>query len=258
MTTATAASGPDRPVLLRTRALRITREGPPLDLDFKEGEIVGLAGLEGHGQDDFLRSLCGLSIPAAGHVESLAAGGDPTRIRSLHDAARAGIYYLPRERKTQGIFPSLSILDNFSMATLRTKPQFCYFERRAQLTELEKFRKKHCIKYPSASSLISSLSGGNQQKVLIARLVACSPKVMLLNDPTRGVDIKTKDILYDYFIALAKEQGIALVFLSTEIEEILRICDRALVFYSGGLFREMGKAEMNRASVIAAMFGRKS
>lgn len=258
MANKTADSCGDHSVLLRTCGLKLKEASSVLNMEFREGEIVGVAGLEGHGQDEFLRSLCGLHIPHAGYVQRILSDGSCAKVTSLWRAAKADIYYLPRERKTQGIFPGLTITDNYVMSVLSKKRPFGFIRKKAVRGELEKYREQLCITYASVNSPISSLSGGNQQKVLLSRLMACKPKIVLLNDPTRGVDIMTKDVLYGFFTSLAKTERIALILLSTEIEEILQICDRTLVFHSGDLFCELQRSAMSRASVIAAMFGRKS
>jgi ribose transport system ATP-binding protein len=221
------------------------------DDDVRAGEIVGLAGLEGHGQDFFLEVLAGLRRPLAGEVRA----GDGAAIASVAGAARHGVAYLPRDRRTTGIFPTLSVIDNFSIATPGRDTRFGFIGAAARRARFAEYRARLSIVAPSDRAPITALSGGNQQKVLLARVLALRPRVLLLNDPTRGVDIRTRHALYDVFTSLAAE-GMALVVLSTEIEEILRLCHRVLVFREGGVQARMDRTDMSVERVIAAMFGR--
>jgi len=127
---------------------------------------------------------------------------------------------------------------------------------RRQSARLAKYRERLAMVFASPSAPITSLSGGNQQKVLLARWMASAPRVMLLNDPTRGVDVNTRVTLYKVFREMTVQEGATLVLLSTEIEELLQLCDRTLVFRDGTIFVEFSQAEMSLARIMAAMFGR--
>lgn len=228
----------------------------PITTSVSRGEIVGLAGLDGHGQEEFLETLCGLRAPLSGSVIVRTAAGDSKQIRDFQGAVRAGVAYLPRNRKTQGILPSLSVLDNFGVSTLDQSARFGFVNRRLQRQRLQHFRERLSMVFASPGAPITSLSGGNQQKVLLARWMAAAPRVMLLNDPTRGVDLPTRLKLYEVFRELAAQEGTALVLLSTEIEEVLQLCQRTLVFREGSVFAELDRAQLTMSHVIAAMFGR--
>ncbi|SEC18563.1 ATP-binding cassette domain-containing protein [Rhodobacter sp. 24-YEA-8] len=213
------------------------------------GEILGLAGLDGHGQDTFLRSLTGLG-KTGGEVALNGA-----RIGSFRDAERARIVYVPRDRRATGIFPGLSILDNFAIATAGRDRRGPLISPAARRARYEIWRERLQIRAPSPEAPITALSGGNQQKVLLARALAREPEVLLLNDPTRGVDVATRHLLYDLFRDLAGE-GMVLVILSSEIEEILAMSHRVLVFRDHSLAAELSGEAMQTDQVIAAMFGR--
>jgi ribose transport system ATP-binding protein len=178
-------------------------------------------------------------------------------IGSFRRAVSHGVAYLPRDRRASGIFPALSILDNFAMATVARDciAGLISFRRRRQ--RYETYRKRLSIVAPHPGQPITTLSGGNQQKVLLARALALEPGVLLLNDPTRGVDIATRRILYEAFRELSAE-GMALVILSTEIEESLHLCDRVLVFRDFELASRLSGDEMSADRIIATMFGRDS
>ena len=240
---------------LAVEALALAPERAALDERVRAGEIVGLAGLDGHGQDRFLQILAGLQRASAGHVAAMLPGGRERRIDSFRGAVASGVAYLPRDRRATGIFPSLSVLDNFSIATLGRDTVAGLIRDRRRRRRFEEYRQRLSIVTPGADAPITALSGGNQQKVLLARWLALGPSVLLLNDPTRGVDVATRRVLYGVFRDLARD-GMALVVLSTEIEEILLLCDRVLVFREEQLAARLAGAEMTTERVIAAMFGR--
>src|SRR5438477_8122282 len=240
---------------LRVEAVALAPGAAPHDDVVGEGEIVGLAGLDGQGQEAFLEILAGLRAPAAGRVTIARAdgGGDP--VTGFRQAVRRGVAYLARDRRANGIFPSLSILDNFAMVSLDRDTRFGLIDRRRRRHRYEAWRQRLSIVAPSPDRPITALSGGNQQKVLLARWLALEPRVLLLNDPTRGVDQRTREALYHTFRDLARE-GMALVVLSSEIEEILRLCHRVLVFREQHVVARLAGAELSHDRVIAAMFGR--
>jgi ribose transport system ATP-binding protein len=217
------------------------------------GEIVGLAGLDGHGQDSFLKILAGLMSPAAGDI-AIEHHDTTSRIARFRQAVAAGIVYLPRDRRSTGIFPTLSVLDNFAIATPGADCRGGLISTRKRDARYAAYRDRLSIVARDPRAPITTLSGGNQQKVLLARALSLNPKVLLLNDPTRGVDVATRRILYDVFRDLARE-GMALVILSTEVEEILMLSDRLLVFREHQLAARLTGSAMRSGAVIAAMFG---
>jgi len=239
---------------LRLEGLAIRAGAAPLDEAILPGEIVGVAGLDGHGQETFLEVLAGLRRPAAGHVRASIGRGQES-VTSFRQAVRHGIAYLPRDRRLHGIFPALSILDNFSMVSWRRDSRLGLIGRKIQRERYETWRRRLEIVAPDPRAPITALSGGNQQKVLLARWLALGPRILLLNDPTRGVDQRTREVLYAVFRDLARKEGLSLVILSTEIEEVLRLCDRVLVFRDGQVSARLAGEAMTNDGVIAAMFG---
>ncbi len=221
-----------------------------INFSLQQGEIVGLAGLEGHGQEAFLEALAGLRGSWVGG--SIVRTGDvraASPIRSLRAAAQAGIAYVPRDRKTEGLFLKLDIQDNFSLPTLPLIANKRRIER-----DLRDYCDRLSISCRSFRQPVSSLSGGNQQKVIIARALAGQPQILMLNDPSRGVDIPTKRDLYDLFLDLVT-RGISIVLLSTDLEELVQLCDRVMVFREREVFRELQGSTITRERLIAAMFG---
>jgi ribose transport system ATP-binding protein len=246
----------EKRAVMEAKGIRLREDSDHFAVTVREGEIIGLAGLEGHGQQCFLRCLCGLYRPFEGEVRAFLQDGSSVLINSLHKAARAGIIYLPRERKTKGILPSLSVLDNFSIATLHENAALGFIKKRTLRDKLNNFRERFSMIYSSLSAPITSLSGGNQQKVLLSRWLAVSPHTMLLDDPTRGVDVATKETLYRAFREIVENENKTLILLSTEIEEFIQLCERTLVFHAGNLFAELVHDHTTRENIMSAMFGR--
>ncbi len=197
-------------------------------LQLRAGELVGLAGLEGHGQDAFLHLLA-------------AAGGDAAA-------------YVPRERRAESLFESKSILENFAVPTLGRDTSGGVISPKRTRSRLAGYVDALKIKLGSSDDLITTLSGGNQQKVVMARWLATDPKILLLNDPTRGVDIGAKRDLYALLLELAG-QGMAVVMLSTEVDEHVELMDRVLVFREGQINKELARGELSRQSIVGAFFG---
>jgi ABC-type sugar transport system ATPase subunit/ribose/xylose/arabinose/galactoside ABC-type transport system permease subunit len=200
---------------------------PPAALNLRAGEIVGLAGLEGQGQDEYLRAL----------------------------AASAGTSaaYVARDRREESIFPPLSIRENFTASTLGRDARLGLISTAAARERFAAYRDRLRIRLGRDGDAITTLSGGNQQKVVIARALAGDPKVLLLNDPTRGIDIGAKHDVYALLRDLAAA-GMAIVMLSTEVDEHLELMDRVLVFREGRPAAELGRTELTRAALVTEFF----
>jgi ABC-type sugar transport system ATPase subunit len=238
-------------VVLSARGLRLAPEREPVDVEIRSGEIVGVAGLEGHGGDEFLDALRG-----GGALEGAVVGrvdGREVPLRSPLDAARLGIAYVPRERR-QALFGWMSIRENFAMPTLRRDTVHGWLNLRATRRRLAEYVRRLGIVLGDPGDRITTLSGGNQQKVVIGRWLAASPRVLLLNDPTRGIDVGAKRDLYA-LLAQLSDDGVAVVMLSTELDEHVELMDRVLVFREHELAREIPRAALSRDALVSAFFG---
>jgi ABC-type sugar transport system ATPase subunit len=236
---------------LTLKQIQLKIGGRPFDLDIQASEILGLAGLEGHGADLATQIIGGVRSPIAGSIAT------PER-RELHGQAafvREGIAYVPRDRKTEGIFAPLSIADNFALTTLPAHTWFGLIDTNKVAATRKPLFDRLGVKYGALKDAITSLSGGNQQKVILARMLALKPKILVLNDPTRGVDLATKQDIYALLAELARA-GVAVVIHSTEIEELLALCHRVAVFHDRTLFQVVDHAELSRERLIAGLFGR--
>ncbi|WP_082499442.1 sugar ABC transporter ATP-binding protein [Rhizobium sp. Leaf391] len=242
---------------LRARNLAVWRGGKTFDFDLRRGEIVGVAGLDGQGQDAFVRVLAGVIAASNGLVEVASHHDKWTPVRSLPEAVKGKIAYVSGDRKREGIFASLSIFENMVMPLYREKKRggILGFVDRATLGVIFKREAENLlIKYGVKEDRITSLSGGNQQKVLIGRGFAMRPDVMVLNDPARGIDVGAKTELYKHLRTFADE-GRAVIYLSSEIEEFLGFATRVIVFRDGAPFDAFDGRMLDPKKVLEAMFG---
>ena len=240
-------------IVLSTRGVRVSPDSAPIDLEVRAGELVGLAGLEGHGQDRFLRILGGVAPAAEGDVICKTRTHAAT-IRSAKDAVRNGVVYVPRDRRTESIFESRSVLDNFALPTQKQDSVAGMIVTRRTGHRFADYVRSLKIVVSRNQHLITTLSGGNQQKVVAARWLAANPSVLLLNDPTRGVDLGAKHDIYQVLLDVARA-GVGVVMLSTEVDEHLELMDRILVFREGEVAREITRADATRRRLVASFFG---
>jgi ABC-type sugar transport system ATPase subunit len=240
-------------IVLTTRGVRLSPNAAPIDFDVKAGELVGLAGLEGHGQDRFLRILGGVAPAEEGDVNCKTRARAAT-IRSAKDAVRNGVVYVPRDRRTESIFESRSVLDNFALPTQKQDSVSGMIVTRRTGRRFADYVQSLRIVVGRSQHLITTLSGGNQQKVVTARWLAAKPAVLLLNDPTRGVDLGAKRDIYQVLLEVARN-GVAVVMLSTEVDEHLELMDRVLVFREGEVAAEITRADATRRRLVASFFG---
>jgi ABC-type sugar transport system ATPase subunit len=246
-------SAPPRPIL-RVEDLTLRAASQPISMELRAGDMVGLAGLEGQGQVEFVECLCGLRRPASGQLLAFGDNGEAHAVRSYRGANRHGIRYVPRDRRYEGLFSPLSVFDNFAVTLWSDLHRLGLLRRRQAWRRFADFAQSSRLVSASPKRPISILSGGNQQKVLLGRWIAMRPRVLVLNDPLRGVDATTKEELYGLFRRLAAD-GVAIVFLSTEIAELLTLTDQIAVFHEGSLVAMLPTGMSSDTDVVAAMFG---
>jgi ABC-type sugar transport system ATPase subunit len=251
--TARTASARDGTTAIRLHDVVVRDGSRPFSLDIGRGEIFGLAGLEGHGQDELLQAMAGLHTLPGGSIEYLD-DGIAHQYRDYGTATRNGISYVPRDRRVDGIAENLSAIDNYALPIYQE-------DSVGPVINLRKTKQRFVRDSAVVNFVIGSqptagrLSGGNQQKLLLARWLATKPRVLLLNDPTRGVDLKTKRELYELFRSLA-QQGVTIVLLSTEVEELTGLCDRIAVFHTWSFSAVLEGDEIQRDHLLNAYFGR--
>jgi rhamnose transport system ATP-binding protein len=222
-----------------------------LDLQVRPAEVVALYGLVGSGTDAIARALYGVAPADTGTVR---VDGRAVRLRSPRDAAAAGVALLPGNRKQQGLFANKSIAFNISSAHLRHLARLGFwFDRRRERALAQRFLSRIAIKAPGPDTVVGALSGGNQQKVVLARLLVRAPRVLVLEEPTQGVDVGAKEEIHRLVLELA-DGGSAVLVISTDLPEVLQLADRVLVVRRGGVVREFGRGA-SQADVLAAAAG---
>jgi ABC-type sugar transport system ATPase subunit len=243
----------DPELVLSGQQIRLSPGSPPFDVSIHAGERIGVAGLDGNGQEKFLRILACLDQPAEGTVSRDHDAGQ-TRLRSFAEAAKQGVVYVPRDRRSESIFDALSIRDNFAVLTDNADVSRGLISYRRMKKRLSTFIESMGIKLGDSANLITTLSGGNQQKVIMARWLATEPKVLLLNDPTRGIDHRAKRDIYALLGALATNR-VAVVMLSSEVDELVELMDRVFVFWENSLVETIPRANLTRANLVSSFFG---
>ena len=218
-----------------------------VDLKVAAGEIVGLAGVEGNGQREFLRALAGL-LPAQGAVR---LGGRPLSLGDPARAQSAGIVHLPGDRHAEGLMLPLSVRENMTLLSLGSVANRGFVQRRDERSTVDAQIRRLSIKTPSAETPVSSLSGGNQQKVLFARSLLAEPIVLLADEPTRGVDAGARMELYQ-LLRSAADDGKAVVVLSSDVVELQGLCDRVLVFSRGEIVRSLEGDAITEENITGA------
>ncbi|MCR4658128.1 MAG: sugar ABC transporter ATP-binding protein [Lachnospiraceae bacterium] len=245
-----AESAAHNPLEISARGLSHTGTVKPFDLDIHKGEVVGLAGLLGSGRSELARSIYGADKANTG---TLMVDGKEVKINQPIDAMNLGMGMLPDDRKAEGIIGDLSVRENIILALQARKGMFKPLSR-AKMEEIaDRYISLLQIKTASKETLVKQLSGGNQQKVIIARWLATDPDFLILDEPTRGIDIGTKSEIQKLIVKLAGE-GKSILFISSEISEMLRTCSRMAIMRDGQKVGELDR-ELTQESVMKAIAG---
>ncbi|HEV8340616.1 MAG TPA: sugar ABC transporter ATP-binding protein [bacterium] len=237
--------------LLRVRGLRRRGHATDIDLDLRRGEILGLWGLIGSGRSGLARTLCGIDPSEGGTV---TVDGERVPMQSISDAIRAGLIYLPENRKDEGIFSVLDVTRNITVSSLNrfaSRGRIVWSE--AETTARE-FVSRLDIRTTGLTQLLRNLSGGNQQKVMIARALACEPKILLVDEPTRGIDVRAKAEVHDWLRRLCNA-GVGVIVISSELPEVLGLCDRIAVVRNGHILGYIDTREATEQTVLSTYYG---
>ncbi|HEY3905315.1 MAG TPA: sugar ABC transporter ATP-binding protein [Streptosporangiaceae bacterium] len=232
---------------------RLTREGVFIDISFevKAGEIVALAGLVGSGRSEVARAIFGIDRYDAGRV---LIDGQPLRKVSPAAAMAAGIGYVPEDRRLQGLVMEMSIQQNVGLASLHRLQRRGLISSASERSFATDWAQRLSLKYGRLTDPVSRLSGGNQQKVVLAKWLGRQPKLLIVDEPTRGIDIGTKAEVHRLLVQLAST-GVAVLMISSELPEVLAIGDRILVMREGRLTAEFGYQDASEESIMAAATG---
>ena len=238
-------------MVLEVRGLNQAGRLSDISLNVRSGEILGLAGLVGAGRTELARAIFGADSRDSGEIR---INNQVVQIHTPQDAIRAGLGYLPEDRKLQGLFLKMSIRLNVTAAVLGdiSRSGFLQFGRERSLST--DFVKQLNIRTPSIEQRTSNLSGGNQQKVVIAKWLTVNPKVLIMDEPTRGVDVGAKMEIYNLMHEMAS-QGMAVVMISSELPEILGMSNRILVMREGHVMGELSRAEATEEKIMALATG---
>ncbi len=234
-------------IVLRVDGLRVAAHPDHVvSVDLRAGEIVGLAGLVGAGRTELARTLFGIDPPLAGRVE---LDGHAVTLSSADAAIAAGIALVPEDRKLHGLVQEMTVKENVSLAGLRSFQKVGVIDRAAETSLADEMIELLGIRTPGRNQVAQYLSGGNQQKVVLGKWLATHPRVLILDEPTRGIDVGAKAEIYQHMESLAAK-GVTILMISSEMEEVLNISDRVLVMHEGRLAGELGRDELSEEAVM--------
>lgn len=239
-------------VMLEVQDVR-TPVHPAHELSFKvrAGEIVGMAGLVGAGRTEMLQTLFGVTPALAGQIK---VAGEEIEPQQPIDAIELGMVLAPEDRKQQGVVLEMSVRDNLSLASLRRDQNKGFLNRQKEREISAEMIDKMRIKTPTEHQVVQFLSGGNQQKVVLGKWLAMEPKVLLLDEPTRGIDVGAKQEIYRLMEELAG-RGVAILFVSSEMEEVIGMSDRTLVMHEGRITGELNRKDLSEESIMKLATG---
>jgi len=237
--------------LLRVEGLTLPGRFEDVSFSLRAGEVVGLAGLVGAGRSEVAGALFGVEPAASGRMR---VGGREVRIRSPREAIRLGIGLVPEDRKRQGLVPSASALHNISLAILDRLSRLTWLRRAEERVLAQHYVDRLRVRTPSLDAVVAGLSGGNQQKVVLARWLAARSRVLIMDEPTRGVDVGAKAEIHALIGELAA-RGAAIVLISSELPEVLSLANRILVLRAGRMVGEVPRAAATQAGLLRLMAG---
>ena len=244
-----AASGGAGEEVLSANGLHIGRKVRGAGVEVKAGQIVGLAGLLGSGRTEVARAIFGADPPGAGNIRLMGRDVAP---REPAEAIALGVGYCSEDRKADGIIPDMSVRENITLGILPLLTKFGVVDEARQREIVDRFMSRLAIKASSAEQKIRELSGGNQQKVLLARWLCMDPKLLILDEPTRGIDVGAKAEIQSLIRELA-DQGLGVLMISSELEEIIEGADRVFVLSDGRTVADFPHSAVNAAAIMAAM-----
>lgn len=237
--------------VISTEKLGHTGTIRPFDIDIHKGEVIGLTGLLGSGRSELVRAIYGADKADCG---KLMVNGKEVKIHAPIDAMKLGMAYLPEDRKKEGIIAELSVRENIIIALQAKRGMFKPMSRKEMEEAADKYIEMLQVKTASRETPIKSLSGGNQQKVIIGRWLLTNPEYLILDEPTRGIDIGTKTEIQKLVLKMASE-GMAVTFISSEVEEMIRTCSRMGVLRDGKKVGEISGDEMTQEGIMKAIAG---
>jgi len=241
-------------ILLSVRNLTLPRPSgsgfvlEDISFDLHTGEILGFYGLMGSGRTEVFECLMGLLPYTAG---TITLDGKVTRSPHIRERIEQGLMLIPEDRQREGLVQTMSVHNNMIIASLQRYLAGMMLSRNKERNAVESYIKELSIKVSNPDNLISSLSGGNQQKVVVGKALLTAPRVLLMDEPTRGIDVGAKQEIFDIVVQLA-QQGLGIIFVSTELKEVMAIADRVIVMSKGRITREFTRAEATEQALVEA------
>lgn len=239
--------------LLRVEEITLPRVGGGYTVDhvsfvLQQGEILGIYGLMGAGRSELLECIAGLRPEATGR---LWLDGRPVKAATVKARIEMGVALIPEDRQREGLVQTMSVADNMLLASLKKNLSGLLLSKRKETAHVERLINELSLKVADPRQIITSLSGGNQQKVVVAKGLLTDPKVLLMDEPTRGIDVGAKSEIFDIMGRLA-EQGLGIIFVSSELKEVLGMADRILVLSKGRITGEFSRAEATEEALVSA------
>ena len=238
-------------VALRIHNLHQGKEVVDVSFAVRQGEIVGLAGLVGSGRSELAQTIFGITPAQSGTIE---VHGQAVRIKGPRDAMQHGIAYIPEDRQHQGLVLPMSVKENITLPTLRSWARAGFVARRDESQIADEYVAKLGVRTPSIHQIVGNLSGGNQQKVVVSKWLLTKPKILIVDEPTHGVDVGAKAEIHRLLSQLAAD-GLAILMISSELPEVLGMSDRVLVLRKGHIVAEFSRADADQERVLAAALG---
>lgn len=238
--------------MLKVENLTLKGKVHNASFEVKAGEILGISGLMGAGRTELAKTIFGEYKKSSGEIY---VDGEKAEINSPADAIRYGITYLSEDRKKEGLVLQMSVGENMTLPSLNNYQKgFKKINRKAETIDVEKYIKKLSIKTPSQNQLIKNLSGGNQQKVILAKWLMLSPKVLIIDEPTKGIDVGAKKEIYDVLNEL-KQMGKAIIVISSDLPEVIGVSDRVMVMHEGKITGQLTREEANQENIMKYAIG---
>ena len=240
------------PMVLRAKCLARRPLLKNASIELRAGEIVGMAGLIGSGRSELAQTIFGIAAPEAGSIE---LDGKPVSIRSPEEAIAMGIAYVPEDRQRQGLLTAMTVSQNIGLTRLWKLTTGPFLDFKAEERLAQEYVESLRIKTPSIRQLARNLSGGNQQKIVVAKWLATKPRLLIVDEPTRGIDVGARAEIHRLIDHLARNEKIAVLVISSDLPEILRLSDRVCVMREGHSVAEFSRREASEEAILAAAVG---
>lgn len=237
--------------ILKVKGLTSKGVFEEISFSLRKGEILGFAGLVGAGRSEIMRGLCGIDLIDTGEI---TLNGQKVNFKTYRDAVAQGVCYLTEDRKTQGLFLEMSIKNNMSSANLKSVSNGMLLDDQKETELAEAYVAKLSVKIPGVNYPISSLSGGNQQKCLIGKWLSINPKIIIMDEPTRGIDVGAKCEIHQLLRKLA-EQGVGVIVVSSELPEVIGVSDRIAVIHEGRLAGILSGEQVSEENIMKLASG---